>query len=139
MKSPVSAQFLRFVIANTLAALVNIATRLVTSLAMLDDGAVIAGFVAGLSTSYLLCRGFVFRSIRRSDLSEIFRFILINIIALALTWAAYKASLQWLLGVSHRLMPDPQIQTLAHAIGVASPVLFSFAAQKTFTFRQKLG
>ena len=78
MNQFLNPQFIRFIIANTLAALANIATRLVASQALLDTWALVAGFCAGLLTSYLLCRGFVFRTMRRASFSEIARFICIN-------------------------------------------------------------
>ena len=139
MNQLLSGQFLRFVAANSLAAFINIITRLIGSLVMLDAWAVVAGFGAGLSTSYLLCRGFVFRSVRRASLPEILRFTGINLVALVLTWLVYHLSLQWF--VSARMGPatNQTLRTSAHALGVAAPVLFSFMAQKTFTFRQRLG
>jgi hypothetical protein len=138
MTQRLSAQFLRFVVANSLAALVNIITRLIGSLVMMDSAAVVAGFLVGLSTSYLLCRGFVFQTVSKESLSEVLRFTGINLLALILTWLVYHLSLQWF--VAHRLGPASSqgLRTSAHALGVAAPVLFSFMAQKTLTFRQKL-
>ena len=139
MNQLLSGQFLRFVAANSFAAFINIITRLIGSLVMLDTWAVFAGFCAGLSTSYVLCRRFVFRTVRRSSLAEILRFTVINLAALVLTWLVYHLSVQWL--VTARVGPanDQTLRTSAHALGVAAPVLFSFIAQKTFTFGQRLG
>jgi putative flippase GtrA len=139
MNHLLSAQFLRFVLANSLAAFINIITRLLGSLVMLDVWAVIAGFCAGLSTSYLLCRRFVFRTPRRPSLPEILRFAGINLLALLLTWLVYHLSLQWLVAARIGPATSQSLRTGAHALGVAAPVLFSFVAQKTFTFRQRLG
>lgn len=139
MNQLLSGQFLRFVAANSLAALINIITRLVGSLVMLDTWAVVAGFCAGLSTSYLLCRGFVFQTVRRASLPEILRFAGINLVALVFTWVVYHLGMQWLVAARIGLATDQALRTSAHALGVAAPVLFSFVAQKTFTFGQKLG
>lgn len=137
MNQMVSAQFIRFVLANAFAALVNIATRFIGSLVLLDMWAVVAGFCAGLSTSYLLSRGFVFRTMEGVTMSEMLKFTGINLLALVLTWTVYRQSLQWLLVARGGATPDQWLVTGAHAIGVAAPVLFSFVAQKTITFRQK--
>jgi len=131
-----SAQFLRFVLANSFAAGINIVTRFIGSLVVFDAWAVVAGFCAGLSTSYLLCRGFVFQTVRRASLPEILRFTVINLLALLLTWLVYHLSLQWLVAARVGSATDQTLRTGAHALGVAAPVLFSFVAQKTFTFRQ---
>ena len=139
MKQLLSRQFLRFVLANSFAAFINIITRLLTSMVMFDAWAVVAGFFAGLSSSYLLCRGFVFRTMRRASLPEILRFTGINLLALLLTWLVYHLSLQWLVAARIGPATNQTLRTSAHALGVAAPVLFSFLAQKTFTFRQRLG
>jgi len=133
-----SSQFLRFVLANSLAAFINIIIRLLGSLMLFDAWAVVAGFCAGLSTSYLLCRGFVFQTVCRASIPEILRFTVINLLALALTWLVYHLSLQWLVAAGIGPATNQTLRTSAHALGVAAPVLFSFMAQKTFTFRQRL-
>jgi putative flippase GtrA len=139
MRQLLSAQFFRFLLANTFAAFVNIITRLVGSLVVFDAWAVVAGFCAGLSTSYLLCRGFVFRTVSRASLPEILRFTGINLLALTLTWLVYHLALQWLVAAQFGPATNQGLRTSAHALGVAAPVFFSFVAQKTLTFRQKLG
>jgi putative flippase GtrA len=139
MNQLLSAQFLRFLLVNTFAAFVNITTRLIASLVIFDGWAVLAGFSAGLATSYLLCRGFVFRTVRRSSMTEILRFTGINLLALLLTWLVYHLTLQWLVAARLGTATNQLLRTSAHTLGVAAPVFFSFVAQKTFTFRQRLG
>lgn len=134
-----SSQFLRFIIANSFAAALNVTTRLLTSQILQDSLAVVAGFCVGLLTSYLLCRGYVFRTIRRASSPEIARFVFINLIALGMTWLAYHASLHWIMSLRGESTPSQQLRTGAHAFGVAAPVIFSFLAQKTYTFRQRFG
>ena len=137
MNRLLSAQLLRFVAANFLAAIVNVISRLTSSQVMPDALAVVVGFCAGLSTSYFLCREFVFQSIRRPSLPEALRFTTINVAALFLTIFVYRLSARWLFSSPMGGLPEQNLRTIAHAIGVASPVLFSFAAQKTFTFKQR--
>ena len=122
----------------SVAAGINIFTSLLGSLVMFDAWAVVAGFCAGLSTSYLLCRGFVFQTVRRASMAEVLRFTVINLLALVLTLLVYHLSLQWLVSARIGSATNQTLRTGAHALGVAAPVLFSFVAQKTFTFRQRL-
>ena len=139
MNQLLSAQFLRFVLVNSFAAFINIVTRLLSSLVIFDAWAVVAGFFAGFSTSYLLCRTFVFQTVRRASVHEIFRFTGVNVLALVLTWLVYYLSLQCLVAAQIGPATSQTLRRSAHALGVAAPVLFSFVAQKTFTFRQRLG
>ena len=126
MSQLLSAQFLRFVLANSVAAGINIFTSLLGSLVMFDAWAVVAGFCAGLSTSYLLCRGFVFQTVRRASMAEVLRFTVINLLALVLTLLVYHLSLQWLVSARIGSATNQTLRTGAHALGVAAPVLFSF-------------
>jgi putative flippase GtrA len=137
MNQLLTAQFLRFILANSIAALANILTRLLASFVMIDALAVLAGFCAGLTTSYLLCRGFVFQTMRRATVAEILRFTGINLLALLITWIVYQLTLRGLLGLYGASSLGLGWRTAAHALGVAAPVFFSFIAQKTFTFRQR--
>jgi putative flippase GtrA len=134
----ISKQFFRFLLANTLAAVLNIGTRFYFSLFTMDFVAVMLGFVAGLSSSYYLCRGFVFHSTRQISLSEALRFTLVNLFMLLITWSVYQASLMWFEAIWGDSLSNNSLRIAAHTIGVAAPVFVSFAAQKSFTFRQRL-
>jgi len=133
-----TSQFARFVAVNILAAMANIGTRLASAFVLIDPLAVLAGFCAGLCSSYLLCRRFVFQPNNGPQISELAKFIAVNLAGLGITYATYRQMLL-ILHESCRLDPSlPTTQTLAHAIGVGAPVLLSFIAQKTITFRQRL-
>ena len=133
-----ASQFARFVAANMVAAIANIATRLASGFLLIDPLAVLAGFCAGLSASYLLCRKFVFQPTNKPRISELAKFTAINLAGLGITYGTYRQMLL-ILHESARLDTNlPTTRTFAHAIGVGAPVLLSFIAQKTFTFRQSL-
>ncbi|MEB3319089.1 MAG: GtrA family protein [Cyanobacteriota bacterium] len=133
-----SAQFLRFVIANTLAAAANISIKLTSGFIVGDPLSILLGFTGGLTTSYLLCRQFVFDPGGRIKAAEIARFSAVNLAGLAITFLVYHHSYVAL----QKLIPPPQeatlLKTLAHTIGVVAPMVFSFFAQKTLTFRQHI-
>lgn len=133
-----ASQFVRFVAVNILAAMANIATKLVSGFVLNDLLAVFAGFCAGLSTSYILCRRFVFQLNKGPRISELAKFTSVNLAGLAITYFTYR---QVLLILQHSVRLDPSLpttQTLAHTVGVGAPVILSFIAQKTITFRQRL-
>jgi putative flippase GtrA len=131
-------QFLRFLLANTFAAAANIATKLATSFVLSDAVAIIAGFLVGLSSSYILCKSYVFQSDQRIKSSEVMRFTVVNLMALVITYFTYKQMLAGLHLIAGLSQADRRVQTTAHAIGVAAPLFFSFIAQKTLTFHQPL-
>lgn len=133
-----TSQFVRFVAVNILAAIANIATKLVSGFVLSDLLAVFAGFCAGLSTSYLLCRRFVFQINKGLCISELVKFTSVNLAGLGITYFIYRQILL-ILQHSARLDPNqPTTQALAHTVGVGAPVILSFIAQKTITFRQRL-
>jgi putative flippase GtrA len=134
----VSGQFLRFLAANIVAALANISAKLASSFFIADPLAVLAGFCAGLSTSYVLCRNYVFAPSSGSQISEAARFTGVNLAALGITYGTYRQMLNLLHGSAGLDPSQLSTQTLAHAVGVGAPVIFSFLAQKTLTFRQRL-
>ena len=138
MRKRNASQFARFIAVNVLAAIANIGTRLASAFVLIDSLAVLAGFCAGLCSSYLLCRRFVFQPSNGPQISELAKFIAVNLAGLGITYATYRQMLL-ILHESGRLDPTlPTTQTLAHTIGVGAPVILSFIAQKTFTFGQRL-
>lgn len=133
-----SSQFLRFIAANCVAAMANIGTKLAASFVLNDPLSVLAGFCVGLTTSYLLCRSFVFKPTTGSKMSEVARFTGVNIACLGITYGIYRQMLVVLRESLYLDASQPSAQVLAHAIGVGAPVILSFVAQKTLTFRQRL-
>lgn len=133
-----SGQFMRFVAANVVAAIANISAKLASSFFIADPLAVLAGFCVGLSTSYLLCRNYVFAPSNGSQFSEAARFTGVNLAALGITYGTYRQMLHLLHGFAGLDTSQHSTQTLAHAVGVGAPVIFSFLAQKTLTFRQRI-
>jgi putative flippase GtrA len=133
-----SGQFLRFLLANTFAAMMNIGVRFLGHLFIVDFFAVVLGSMAGITTSYLLCRRFVFHQSRNMSWSEAARFLLVNLIMLLITWLVYQGVFHWLQLSLRQVASVDLLRTVAHSVGVAAPAFLSFAAQKTFTFRQHL-
>lgn len=136
--SRVTAQFTRFIVANSFAAAANIGVKFGSFFLVGDPLSVVLGFLAGLSTSYMLCRNYVFQTVGSPRYGEMARFTGINLVGLAITFWTY----QTVLALLSRMSPVPtgplSLQTIAHGLGVAAPILLSFVAQKTLTFRQRI-
>jgi len=129
-----SSPFVRFLLAGGIAALANILARVVLSLFMGYEIAVVIAYLVGMVTAYVLMRLFIFERSRRSVVSEWIRFSLVNFIALAQVWLVSVGLANWLfpqLGFAWH--PD----TIAHVIGVLSPVATSYIGHKSFTFAVK--
>lgn len=123
--------FLRFVTASAAAAGINMGARILLSMAMPFAYAVVGAYLAGLSSGYLLNRLFVFKQSTRSTGGQIFWFVVVNLLGLGLTLGVSLAFAYWLLpwiGIrSH-------VELIAHATGVAAPVLTSYFLHKHLTF-----
>ena len=135
MKKTQTAQFPLFLVANSLAAATNISIKIASSFLVPDQLSVGAGFVAGLLTSYLLCRKYVFRVRSKIKPAEVAKFLSVNLIGLAVTYGTYKLVLSFLHNLLHANLSSTPIQALAYTAGVGAPMFFSFMAQKSFTFR----
>ncbi|MBD9449817.1 GtrA family protein [Rhizobium sp. RHZ01] len=123
--------FLRFVISGGVAAAVNILARIGLSEITSYSIAIVIAYLFGMTTAYLLMKFFVFEDSGKSIANEYLRFGLVNVVALLQVWLVSMALVRWLF---------PAIdfnwygETLAHIIGVSSPVATSYVAHKYFTF-----
>jgi putative flippase GtrA len=124
-------QFLRFLAASATAAGVNMGARIVLSLAMPFTWAVVGAYLAGLSAGYLLNRLFVFTRSTRNTAAQIFWFVVVNLLGLALTLGVSVTLAYWLLPW---LGIRSYVELIAHAAGVAAPVLTSYFLHKRLTF-----
>ena len=130
------AQFARFLLVGGIAAAANIGSRALFGLWIEYVPAMVLAFCIGLSTAFLLNRGWVFDRSGRHWSSEALWFLVINLLGLALTIA-----IGW--GLGRQLFPmlglgpgEPW-DTLAHAVGVGAPIITSFIGHKYLTFRKR--
>lgn len=126
-------QFLRFVAAGGLAALANVGSRWVLSFAMPFEAAVAGAFIVGMTAAFLLMRCLVFGASGTGMPQEYGRFAIVNAASFAMVWVSS-------VGMARLVLPALSFawhaETVAHAIGVASPALLSFRAHRAFTFRR---
>jgi len=116
------------------AALANLASRYFLNLYISFELSVFLAYCVGVVVAYTLAKYFVFVS-RNKDLGlEFLRFIIVNIISLAIVWTV-SVSLRNIIFPGFEMYFYPE--TVSHIIGVASPAIFSFFAHKTYTFNER--
>ena len=124
--------FLRFLLAGGFAALVNVLSRILYSQAVSYPVAVVAAYLTGMATAYVLNRLLVFGPGDRGLPGEMLAFALVNLLAVAQTLVIS-------LGLAYYVLPALGVvqhaETLAHVVGVIVPVFTSFVGHKYWTFR----
>jgi len=127
-----SRQFLGFLLTGGFAAAVNFGSRILYNLAMSFSAAVVCAYITGMVTAFVLNKLFVFRDSQQAVHHAAGYFILVNLVAVAQTWAISMALLQWVLpwlGVT------AYTREIAHAVGVVVPVFSSYLGHKHLSFR----
>lgn len=128
----VSRQFLLFLLAGGIAALANFLSRIVYSHWLSFTWAIIAAYLTGMATAFVLTRAFVFTGSARPLHHSAFYFTLVNLFAVAQTWLVSTL-------LAYHLLPwlgvDMLRLEIAHAVGVAVPVVSSYFGHKYLSFR----
>lgn len=128
-----SRQFVLFVVAGGLAAAVNFGSRIVFSQWLHYVPAIVIAYCLGMITAFTLNKLFVFNQASNRLHHQVLWFIVINLAAVAQTVAISLLLARWLLPA---LGIDFHNETMAHAAGVAVPVITSYIGHKRFSFRQ---
>jgi putative flippase GtrA len=127
-------RFLLFVLAGGTAALVNILSRVALNWVMPYEAAIVAAYLCGMTTAYLLNKHFVFETSGRAVATEYFRFALVNLAAVVQVWVVS-------VGLARLVFPAIgftwHAETVAHVIGVVVPVFTSYLGHKHFSFAAK--
>jgi putative flippase GtrA len=125
-----SRRFTLFVLVGGLAAAINIAARWLVNLFTSFEVAIVVAFFVALAVAFLLNRRLVFGS-EGSSVDQFRRFLLVNLVALAQVWLVSMLLARMIfpaLGFTWNA------DTIAHAVGVVSPLAASYLAHKHFTF-----
>ena len=128
----VSAQFLRYLAAGGLAAAANYFSRFAFSVWFEFEIAVVLAFFVGLITGFVLMRQFVFEGAGKPVAPQAVKYVLVNLVALVLTVGVSSLLARWLLP---SLGVDRHVEAIAHAFGVAVPVLTSYVGHRLTTFK----
>jgi putative flippase GtrA len=125
-------QFLLFLVIGGFAALVNVASRIAFSHWMTYSIAIVAAYLCGMITAFVLNRAIVFREASNALKHQLFWFTVINLLAVAQTLLVSLVLADYAFPYIHL---DWHRETVAHAIGVAVPVLSSFFGHKYLSFK----
>jgi len=125
-------QFALFLAVGGTAALINFGARIVLSHWLSFSAAIVLAYVIGMITAFVLNRAIVFRTPQNGIHHQVFWFIAVNI-------AAVLQTLLVSLLLTRIVFPRAGFfwhsEAVAHAIGVAVPVVTSFIGHKALTFR----
>ena len=92
------------------------------------------GLCGGLVTGYTLMKFLVFESSGRVSVAEYFRYFLVNMAALGQVWALSVLFKDHVLpAVGYHFHAD----TVAHTVGVLSPIVTSYLLHKKYTFSSR--
>ena len=127
-----SRQFLVFLLTGGFAAAVNFGSRILYNRAMPFSSAVICAYITGMITAFVLAKLFVFRDSEQATHRAAGWFILVNVVAVAQTWAISMLLVKWVLPALGVTMFAREI---AHGVGVVVPVFTSYLGHKHFSFR----
>ena len=125
-------QFVFFAVAGGIAAVANFLSRILFSRWLDYASAIVLAYGVGMLTAFVLNRRFVFTNAANSLRNQMLMFCLVNVAAILQTLAVSLALAYYLLPmlnvIEHR-------QEIAHAIGVAVPIVTSYFGHRRWTFR----
>lgn len=122
-----------FLLAGGFAAAVNVASRIVYSMALPLPVAVVLAYVTGMVVAFALNRWFVFENARDDVGLRAGRFVVVNLLAVLQTLVVTLAG-AWLL---HQAGVGAAAETIAHVVGVIVPVFSSYVMHRRWTFSMK--
>jgi len=128
----VSRQFALFIVAGGLAAGINFGSRILLSQWLPYVTAIVIAYCLGMITAFTLNKLLVFNQASNRLHHQVLWFIAINLAAVAQTVGISLLLARWVLP---GLGVDFHNETIAHAIGVAVPVVTSYIGHKRFSFR----
>lgn len=125
-------QFALFLVTGGIAAAVNIVTRMAMERFVSYEIAVGLAYLVGMITAFILARVFVFKPAGGDAHGQFLRFAMVNGVAFAQVWIVS-------VGLVRVVFPAVgfiwRAETVAHVIGVLSPVVVSYILHKRFSFR----
>jgi putative flippase GtrA len=132
MFSPKQRQFVAFVIAGGMAAVVNFFSRIVLANWLDYTSSIVVAYIIGMATAFALNRLFVFQDAANAVHHQIFWFTVVNLAAVIQT---LLISLLLVKVFFPRVGMTYHPEMLAHAAGVIFPIGTSFIGHKRFSFR----
>ena len=127
-------QFIGFIIAGGIAAIINYGSRFFYSKIVSFDKAIVVAYITGMICAFILNKLFVFQKSIHSTRTEFMYFTLVNIVAIIQTYIISIGLVNYVFPKIHYLWYP---EAVAHAIGVIFPVFTSYIGHKYFSFRKE--
>lgn len=125
-------RFIRFVLTSGVAAAANIGSSILFRIVMPYQAAITLAYIVGMTTAFILARLLVFDARTSPAHGQYMRFAAVNAIAFVQVWLVS-------VGLAFIIFPWLNVtwhaETLAHVIGVMSPIASSYFGHKHFSFK----
>jgi len=128
---PVNSEFRRFVVVGGLAAAANVGSRMLFGLWLGYLPSILLALLVGLSTAFLLNRSWVFERSGKHWSNEAMWFTAVNLFGLLQTIVISLVLARYLLPT---LGQEDGVDTTAHVVGVAVPIVTSYLGHKYLSF-----
>lgn len=124
---------MRFLLVGGLSAVANVSVRWAVNRVVSFEAAVVIAFFVALTLAFMLNRRLVFATTGPS-VGQFWRFMLVNVLALAQVWGVSVLLFRSVFPASGFYW---HAETVAHVIGVCSPLATSYFAHKHFSFAER--
>ena len=121
-----------FLVAGGIAAAANYGSRFGFSLWFSYPVAIVLAYLVGMTVAFLLMRQYVFDGRGKAFAPQVWRFTLVNALAVLQTLIVSLVLARWLLPA---LGITQHVEAIAHAVGVAVPVVTSYFGHRLATFK----
>ncbi len=126
------SRFVRFIVTGGIAAAVNIGTRWLCSTVMRYEIAVTVAYLVAMTLAFILARLLVFDASQGRLFVQYVKFATVNAVAFPQVWLVS-------VGLTRYVFPTIgftwNADTVAHLLGVISPVFTSYLGHKYYSFR----
>ncbi len=127
-----SRRFALFLVAGGLAALANYGSRFGFSVWFSYPVAIVLAYLVGMAVAFALMRQYVFDGRGKAIAPQAARFVGVNVLAVLQTLAVSLLLARWGLPAAGI---EAHAEAIAHAAGVAVPVVTSYFGHRLATFR----
>jgi putative flippase GtrA len=129
-------EFLKFLVAGGIAAVVNLGSRYFLNYVTRFEVAVVIAYGLGFATAYVLSSLFVFEPSGRTRATEVRRFAIVNVFSLGIVWVIS-------VGLARGVFPAVHFtwhpEDVSHVIGVLTPAVTSYFGHRFYTFARAKG
>ena len=127
----VTKQFPLFVLAGSIAALINIISRIILTIFLDFEISVFISYLLAMITSFLLQRKYVFKSTKKSYKRSFAGFLLVHFVTLCQVWIVSFLLKFWLINF---ISSVSIVEFIAHVFGLGIPAFTSYYGHKYITF-----